>query len=103
MDKIRKCVLANKIMNVMIDRYSKNGFNESNITLMVLLRIQDEVSKLNWKIIAKVIKHYGPVAGLTDGEESEKAKYKNLDTKKINDQHLKGAIRQQDQEHFRDL
>ena len=83
--------------------YSKNGFDETNITLMTMLRIQDEVPKLNWEIINKIIRLYGPVTGLTDGEEPEKAIYKKLDTKKINDQHLKGAIRQQDQEHFREL
>lgn len=56
-----KIEVAREIMNAMIGRYGKDGYNQSNTELMKLLADEKEMNNFNFQVIDKIIKVYGPL------------------------------------------
>lgn len=60
-----KIEVAREVMNAMIGKYGKNGYDKSNAMLMTLLKDEEEMNKFNFEVIDKIIHIYGP---MVDGE-----------------------------------
>ena len=56
-----KIEVAREVMNAMIGRYGKNGYDKSNEMLMTLLQDEAEMNKFNFDVIDKIINVYGPM------------------------------------------
>lgn len=56
-----KIEVAREIMNMMIAKHAKDGYNKENKTLMTLLKDESEMNKFNFKVIDKIINVYGPM------------------------------------------
>ncbi len=56
-----KIELAREIMNAMIGKYGRNGYDKSNKILMTLLDDEEEMCKFNFEVIDKIIREYAPV------------------------------------------
>lgn len=61
MNENTKIEVASEIMNAMIARQCKNGYNKNNNALQTLLKEEQEMSKFNYKVINKIIDVYGPM------------------------------------------
>ncbi|MGN0961660.1 MAG: hypothetical protein ACI4PF_05635 [Christensenellales bacterium] len=55
-----KMELAREIMNAMIGKVCKNGFNRNDEFTKTLLEEEKEMNNFNLKVIDKIIKVYGP-------------------------------------------
>ncbi len=62
-----KIELAREIMNAMIGRACKNGFNPNDVTIQFLLYEEREMEKFNFDIIDKIIEIYGPMVNAING------------------------------------
>ena len=56
-----KIEVAREVMNAMIGKYGKNGYDKSNQMLMTLLDDEKEMIKFNFEVIDKIINVYGPM------------------------------------------
>ena len=55
-----KIEVAREVMNAMIGLACKNGFDENNKTLKLLLKEEQEMNKFNFKVIDKILNVYAP-------------------------------------------
>jgi len=56
-----KIEVAREVMNAMIAKYGKNGYDQTNEMLMTLLHDEEEMNKFNFDVIDKIINVYGPM------------------------------------------
>ena len=56
-----KIEVAREVMNAMIGKYGKNGYDKNNQILMTLLNDEKEMNNFNFDVIDKIIKVYGPM------------------------------------------
>ena len=61
MDDNTKIELAREVMNALIARSCKNGFNKNNKLIITLLNDEKEMDKFNFKVIDKIINIYAPI------------------------------------------
>ena len=56
-----KIELSREIMNAMIGRACRNGFNKDDKIIKTLLKEEREMEKFNFEVINKIIEIYGPM------------------------------------------
>jgi len=56
-----KIELSREIMNAMIARSCKDGFNKDNVIIQKLLKEEKEMNSFNFEVIDKIINVYGPM------------------------------------------
>ena len=56
-----KIELSREIMNAMIGRACKNGFDKNDKIIQTLLKEEREMEKFNFDVINKIIEIYGPM------------------------------------------
>lgn len=55
-----KIEVAREVMNAMIANACKNGYNEKDKNLILLLKEEQEMNKFNFKVIDKILNVYAP-------------------------------------------
>ena len=50
-----KIEVAREVMNAMIGKYGRNGYDQSNTMLMTLLKDEEEMNKFNFAVIDKIL------------------------------------------------
>ncbi len=61
MNENTKIEVAREVMNAMIARYGKDGYDRTNKILMMLLHDEQEMNNFNFATIDKIINTYGPM------------------------------------------
>ena len=61
-----KIEVAREVMNAMIGKYGRNGYDQSNTMLMTLLKDEEEMNKFNFAVIDKILNDYAP---MVNGEQ----------------------------------
>ena len=61
-----KIEVAREVMNAMIGKYGRNGYDQSNTMLMTLLKDEEEMNKFNFAVIDKILNVYAP---MVNGEQ----------------------------------
>ena len=56
-----KIELSREIMNAMIGRACKNGFDKNDSVIKTLLKEEREMNNFNFDVIDKIIEIYGPI------------------------------------------
>lgn len=56
-----KIEVAREVMNAMIARYGKNGYDQKNQILMTLLADEKAMNNFDFAVIDKIIRVYGPM------------------------------------------
>ena len=56
-----KIELSREIMNAMIGRACKKGYNKNDPIIQTLLKEEKEMNKFNFDVIDKIIEIYGPI------------------------------------------
>ena len=56
-----KIEVAREVMNAMIARYGKNGYDQNNQMLMTLLDDEKAMNNFDFAVIDKIINVYGPM------------------------------------------
>ena len=56
-----KIELSREIMNAMIGRACRNGFDKNNKIIKTLLEEEKEMNNFNFEVIDKIINVYGPM------------------------------------------
>lgn len=56
-----KIELSREIMNAMIGRACKNGFNKNDKVIQTLLEEEREMNNFNFEVIDRIISIYGPM------------------------------------------
>ena len=56
-----KIEVAREVMNAMIAKHAKNGYDKNNQTLMTLLADEKAMNKFDFAVIDKIINDYGPM------------------------------------------
>ena len=56
-----KIEVSREIMNAMIARHCRNGFNPNDRAIVTLLREEKEMNNFNFKVIDKILNVYGPM------------------------------------------
>lgn len=56
-----KIEVAREVMNAMIARYGKNGYDKNNKILMTLLEDEKAMNNFDFAVIDKIIHVYGPM------------------------------------------
>ena len=56
-----KVEVAREVMNAMIARACKNGFDSKNKVITTLLKEEKEMNKFNFKVIDKILNVYAPI------------------------------------------
>ena len=55
-----KIEVAREVMNAMIANACRNGYNEKDKNLILLLKEEQEMNKFNFKVIDKILNVYAP-------------------------------------------
>ena len=71
-----KIEVAREVMNAMIAKYGKNGYDQTNEMLMTLLHDEEEMNKFNFDVIDKIINVYGPMINGESKWQTKKLKKK---------------------------
>lgn len=61
MDDNTKIELSREIMNAMIGRVCRDGYDKNNKIINTLLEEEKEMKKFNFAVIDKIIEVYGPM------------------------------------------
>ena len=56
-----KIEVAREVMNAMLGKYGRNGYDKSNEMLMTLLKDEEEMNKFNFEVIDKILRVYAPM------------------------------------------
>lgn len=56
-----KIELSREIMNAMIGRACKNGYDKNNKVIKTLLEEEKEMNNFNFEVIDRIINVYGPM------------------------------------------
>ena len=56
-----KIEVAREVMNAMLARACRNGFDKKNKALTTLLKEEREMNKFNFKVIDKILNVYAPI------------------------------------------
>ena len=56
-----KIEVAREVMNAMLARACRNGFDKKNKLITTLLKEEKEMNNFNFKVIDKIINKYAPI------------------------------------------
>lgn len=69
MNENTKLEVAREIMNTMIAKHAKNGYDSNNKNLITLFNDEKEMNKFNFKVIDKILNFYGDIVKRNKGNE----------------------------------